>query len=153
VAIPEKILRNLENLPCCRVDINGYRNLSIGLGKKIQNDCKNSRVEYYGEWEIGTYSAAWRIIKGGEFISGSKKLFDNADIETQSLIPLFDETLLSITELNEYDIGLKFSGNLFVDFLNCSNDDEFLHILNTDGNFWILYFSGQWICGKSPIRR
>ncbi|MDR3174018.1 MAG: hypothetical protein LBU19_07200, partial [Treponema sp.] len=153
MAIPERILRNLENLPCCRVDINRYRNLSIGLGEKVKNNCKDSRVEYYGKWEIGTYSAAWRIIKGGEFISGSKMLFENTDIETQGLVPLFEETLLSITELNEYDIRLKFSGNLIVDFFNCSSDDEFLHILNTDGSFWVLHFSGQWINGKSPVRR
>jgi hypothetical protein len=152
VIIPKEILIHLENLPCCRVDINRYKNLNIGLGEKVRNECMNSRVEYYGEWEIGTYNAAWRILKNGKFISGSKQQFDDTNIETQKIKLLFNEKFISIIELNEYDIRLIFSGNLIIDFFSCSNDDEFLHILNVDGNFWVLEFPNKWRQGKSSIR-
>ncbi|MDR1148290.1 MAG: hypothetical protein LBK66_06620 [Spirochaetaceae bacterium] len=152
MSIPNEILMTLQELPICRVEVDPYKNLHVGLGKKVKNLCKNSRVEYYGEWEIGTYISAWRIVKEGKLISGSRQIVEDTDIETQKIAPLFNEKFITMMELNEYDIRLIFSGDLIVDFFFCSDSDEFLHILGIGGDFWVSQFPNEWIYGKSPVR-
>jgi hypothetical protein len=152
MAIPSEILMTLQELPICRVEIDPYKNLHVGLGKKVKNQRKNSRVEYYGEWEIGTYISAWRIVKKGKLISGSRQIIEDTNLETQKIAPLFNEKFITMIELNEYDIRLIFSGDLIVDFFFCSDSDEFLHILGISGDFCVSQLPNKWICGKSLVR-
>jgi len=154
--IPEEINKKLIGLPCSRIDIGSWKSLSVGLGDRYKNNNKNSRVEYYGEWELGTYNASWRFIKNKEIIFGSNNFIENNNaalsLSTLNLRPLLDEKLMTIKVLSEFDIRFEFSGNMIIDILNCFNDDdEVLHFLHIEGSFWTLLKNNQWENGKSPV--
>jgi hypothetical protein len=141
-------------LPCCRLDIGSDKSLSVGLGKKCPRKSRLSNVEYYGEWEFGTYNAAWRIMQHGEIVTGSCYL-NNETLKT-NLELLFNEKLIRIRPLSEFDIRLDFSNDFGIDFFNCSStDDEFLHVLHIDGEFWELNNKGRWESGHSllPVKK
>jgi hypothetical protein len=38
MAIPNEILMTLREPPICRVEIDFYKNLHVGLGKKVKNE-------------------------------------------------------------------------------------------------------------------
>jgi hypothetical protein len=146
--IPDELVRDIIMLPCCRFDIGNDKSLSIGLGKRCQRKSRLSKVEYYGEWEFGTYNAMWRIIQSGQIVIGSCDLNNG---ESNLKLP-FQEKLTKIIPLSEFDIRLHFTDNFMIDFFNCANiDDEVLHILHIDGNFWELNNKGGWTFGHSPL--
>jgi len=157
IDIPKEIISTLVGLPCCRVGIGGgysKKTLSIGLGDKYKNTSKNSRVEYYGEWEFGTYNASWRFIKNNEIIFGYNNYIEGIDTATPNLEPLLNKKLIGIRALSEFDIRFEFSENMIIDILNCfTEDDDVLHFLHVEGFYWHLLGNNKWEGGKSPFVR
>jgi hypothetical protein len=151
--IPDDIRKTLVNLPCCRLDIGAYNSLSIGLGKKYQNNHRNSRVNYYGEWEFGTYSSMWQFWKDEELIACSTSISDKNSENEKLALFLLDKTLYSIEALSETNVRFIFSNNLMIDFCKQVDDDEILHILHINGCYWELEPSGIWRQGKSPSKK
>jgi hypothetical protein len=130
--------------------VDNDKSLSIGLGNKCQKKSKLSTVEYYGEWEFGTYNAAWRVLHNGNILIGSCNL--NFEASKKGLELILEEKLTKIIPLSEFDVRLEFSNSLIFDFFNCFNtDDEFLHVLHIDGNFWELNNKGNWNFGHSLL--
>jgi hypothetical protein len=146
--IPDKLIKDIIMLPCCRFDVGNDKSLSIGLGRKCKQKSKLSKVEYYGEWEFGTYNAMWRVLQNGKIVIGSC----DSDKRKQGLRFIFQERLIKILPLSEFDVRLIFSNSVIIDFFNCTGiEDEFLHILHIDGNFWELNNKGDWSYGRSPL--
>src|SRR6185369_4583727 len=80
--LPEEVkdfLKPIIGKRCCRQRVSEPRAIHIGLGEKIYHGNSKLLDEYYGEWEIGTYYSAWRVLKEGRIICGSDDLVDSAD--------------------------------------------------------------------------
>lgn len=58
--------------PVCRQQVGKGRSLSIGFGRKILHTKPNNPDAYYGEWEVGTYIGAWKIIQDDKIVIGSQ---------------------------------------------------------------------------------
>jgi hypothetical protein len=145
--IPDKLISDLKNLPCCRIDIRNDKTMFIGLGEKCIKKNRLSLVEYYGEWELGTYNASWRILENNKILIGSYDENNNQNINN-----IIDERFLDIVPLSDFDVRVKFSNGLLVDFFNCSHeDDEALHVLHINGNYWELNCKGLWTYGHSDL--
>ena len=43
----------------------------MGFGARIQHGKPGLKDDYKGEWELGTYGCAWRVIGDGKILCGS----------------------------------------------------------------------------------
>jgi len=122
---------------CCRKQV-GYReSLSIGFGSKIphQNRLK-SRDDYYGEWEIGTYNSAWRVIHRGKILCGSHDIVDSIKEHDAAFNRIELRRLVSVQQLTDMDIRLVFDLGITIDFLATTRDeDEWFHIFCHQGKY------------------
>jgi hypothetical protein len=128
----------------------------MGFGKRIQHNNPKARDRYYGEWEVGTYESAWRVIRSGKIICASH---DASDSNTPENPPDIDRTfrrinfgrLLSIQKINKWDFELKFDFDLSINLFGASSDkdDEFFHIFFPE-NKCLVFESGEgWFYGDS----
>ena len=127
-------INGLIGKPCCRQRLGSKRSLSIGFGNKIPHG--NSRLvdSYYGEWEIGTYSATWRLVDNGKVLCGSKNVIG-------SLLELEDQfrqiqlgRISGVYLASKFDVRVEFDDGKKIDFLGASSDDdEMFHIFCPNG--------------------
>lgn len=146
--ILDNLRQELINQQICRIDFRRDKSLFIGLGNKYPTFRK--AVSFYGQWEIGTYNASWRIIKDGKILiaSESEKLI----IEEKEIVSLPQFKLKEIDEPTPFDLSFVFSKNLKIDFLNCyTEDDEFVHVIKIDKTWWEKKQNGLWLKGKDDV--
>lgn len=148
------ILQDLESeiigQKLCRMDFRKDKSVSLGLGNRIQPRRKNTCVSFYGEWEVGSYNASWRILYNGEIAIASQS--ELLEYKAQEIQIDSDFILLKIQEITQYDIRFVFSNNLMVDFFNCyTEEDELFHVLKTDGTWWEKNCRGEWKKGKDEL--
>lgn len=143
-------LSGLIGKRCCRQSVGDGRSLSLGFGNKLFHGKKNLVDSYYGEWEVGTYSAAWRISRGSEILCGSNE-------EVESLVEL-DELLkevdlgcvVSFEMLSVFDIRVNLENNCVVDFMGCSAvKDEMFHVFLPDKMYCAYSIFDGWNKGRS----
>ena len=131
--ILDNLRQELINQQICRIDFRRDKSLFIGLGNKYPTFRK--AVSFYGQWEIGTYNASWRIIKDGKILiaSESEKLMT----EEKEIVSFPQFKLEEINEPTLFDLSFVFSSNLKIDFFNCyTEDDEFVHVIKIDKTWW-----------------
>ncbi|WP_138922517.1 hypothetical protein [Hylemonella gracilis] len=135
---------------CCRKRVGHGRSLSLGFGVRIPHTKSKAVDAFYGEWEIGTYSAAWRIVQNGAVICGSLDVVDSINELDDRLQNLELGAILSIEAVSELDIRVKLDNDFFIDFICVSaEDDEMFHIFGPM-NLYVEYkYPDGWKVGKS----
>lgn len=112
---------------CCRKRVWSWRSLSLGFGKQVPHGNARLVDEFYGEWEIRTYTSAWRVIRNGIILCGSKDKGDSAQ-ELRQLQRAINQIKLgrvtSIRELSGFDIRVELEDGLAVDFLAATSREE-----------------------------
>ena len=142
----DKKIDELINLRCVRQAVGNSTSLTLGFGKK-DNDASS---EEYREWEIGTYSSNWRIIKDKRVICGC---LDDVDTNEELDSKLKEISFGSIRSLSQNEVGdviLFFDNSVVVEFLCLSDeDDEMFHVFCPNSEY-IEYnpYSG-WKTGRS----
>jgi len=135
---------------CCRQRVGGGRSLSIGFGGKIPHSKSKTVDSFYGEWEIGTYSSAWRIICNDQILCGSMNVVDTTDELDEALQRITLGVVVDIVALSRFDIRIKLDCGIFIDFIGAStDDDEMFHILGPDSLYVEYKILEGWVVGKS----
>jgi hypothetical protein len=115
--------------PCCRKQVGRSRSLSIGFGKRNVRNRFQLTDEIYGEWELGTYSCAWRVFEGTNILCGSQDAVDSIGDLNLSLARIALGRFVSLKQINSMDVRIEFDNGIAVDFLaTISDDDECFHI-------------------------
>lgn len=148
-----EVLKNIENLigkECCRQRVGRGRSLSIGFGKKRLHGKVNRPDDFYGEWEIGTYIASWRIVQEEIVLCGSQDVVDSLSELDQMLNTIQFGRIAAIKTIGKLDIRVELNNGIYIDFLGCSSeDDEIFHVFGPD-NLYVEYsIKEKWRIGKS----
>lgn len=150
IAELDTFLSGLLGQPCCRQHVGRDRSLSIGFGIKIEHGRPTLPHSYYGEWELGTYSAAWRIVREEGILCGSHDAVDNiaelnAKLQTLRLGPVE-----RVVASSSFDIRVILENGLSIDFFcAASDDDEMFHIFGPDRSYAEFSVVGGWKLGAS----
>lgn len=150
--VVQSAIDGLIGKACCRQRLGRMRSLSIGFGVKIPHGKSRLVDDFYGEWEIGTYSAAWRVIKDGNILCGSQDVVD----ELSELEERFRQIQLgridAIHMVSKFDIRIDFDDGAHIDFLGASRedvDDEMFHIFCPSGLYVEYSIRGGWKVGNA----
>lgn len=149
---PEGIFFPLLGKNCCRQRVGRGRSLSIGFGERVPQMTRKTIDGFYGEWEVGTYSSAWRIVLDGKIVLGSLDVTDSVDELDQRLQNIKLGSVTAIKVLSQFDIRLEFDGDAHIDFIYASTeDDEIFHIFGPE-NIYLEYTSSRgWKVGRSNV--
>ncbi|WP_156509242.1 hypothetical protein [Ralstonia mannitolilytica] len=148
--VARPVISDLLGKPCCRQRVGRMRSLSIGVGEKVPHGSPRMVDDFYGEWEIGTYSAAWRVVRDGRILCGSQDVIDSL-AELDSKLNSVDFGLVTdVVQISKFDIRVCFAGATYVDFISAaSGDDEIFHVF-CPGNSCLEYSAaGGWRLGSS----
>lgn len=134
----------------CRQRVGRGRSLSLGFGEKISHTKLSAVDQFYGAWEIGTYSSAWRVVRNKTIVCGSLDTVDSIDELDQRLRAIEIGAITSVEQLSDFDVRVSFDKNIRVEFLWSSiDDDECFHIFGP-GDLYVEFspFEG-WKIGNS----
>ena len=134
---------------CCRKRVGHRRSLSLGFGEKILHSNPKAVDNFYGEWEIGTYTSAWRVVSKGQILCGSMNLVDSIEELDQEIQNIFLGSVVSIEVTSLFDIRVSFDDGVFIDFIFVSTDDEMFHIFGSDSLYIEYKCVDGWLVGKS----
>lgn len=141
-------LNTLTGKECCRKRVGEYGTLSIGFGEKIFHNKPNHLDNFYGEWEIGTYRASWRIVSEKTVLLGSRDLPD----DSSSLDKMLEEIFLGKIkhfDIGHFDIRVHLDNNIIIEFFCCSNDDDdIFHIMDTKKTYFGFNPQNGWTIEK-----
>lgn len=144
-------LAGLWHRPCCRQSLTAGRGLSVGFGEKIPHGKPRLRDTFYGEWEIGTWEASWRITRNGVVLCGSQD-GDTADLLHERLQEIELGSILGIEAPSRFDIRVRLDGEVLIDFFTTSSvDDETFHVFCPQ-NLYVGYsWTAGWSVGRSDV--
>lgn len=146
----ENAIRSMFGKACCRQRVWRERSLGLGFGEKVYHGNARLIDTFYGEWEIGTFYSAWRVVKNNTILCGSTDTVDSLD-ELDSLLKQIDfGHIQSIIQPSKFDIRAEFDTGIAVEFLTTTSDgDESFHIFCPKN--LIVTFSVQegWVLGRS----
>ncbi len=149
-SVVQPAIAGLIGKACCRQRVGRMQSVSLGFGEKIPHGKSRLVDDFYGEWEIGTYSAAWRIVQEGTILCGSRDVVDSLGELDERLRKIKIGRIQTINPLSKLDIRVCFDDAMHIDFLGTASEpDELLHIF-CPGNLYIEYsiLSG-WKVGDS----
>ena len=125
------------------------RSLSLGFGNQVHRKTKLID-KFYGEWEIGTYLVAWRVIQGGRVVCGSQDAADSIEELNLALRRIEFGRFASLRQLTELDVRVEFDNDVAVDFLaTISDEDECFHIFCPENIYIEFSLRGAWKIGQS----
>jgi hypothetical protein len=143
----QSVIAGLIGKTCCRQRVGRMCSLSLGFGSKIPHGKPRLADDFYGEWEIGTYSAEWSIVQGDAI------LFSSRDFAEESLLEL-DEKLnkIPLGKIEALDfiskayIRMQLNGGIHIDFLASDeeDEDEFFHVFCPDNIFIACSLNKGW---------
>jgi hypothetical protein len=141
--------------PCCRRRVGrASKSLSLGFGRVIPHTNPKLPDAFYGEWEIGSYYAAWRIVREGRILCGSQDAVDSPDELQASLEKIQLGSFISVSESRDFDVRVNLDGAVCVDFLGTiSDDDETFHIFGPSALFIGFSPLTRWRVGNSDRPR
>ena len=135
---------------CCRQRVGRMRSLSLGFGQKIPHGKPRLVDNFYGEWEIGTYTAAWRVVHEGVILCGSQDVVDSLSDLDQRLSKIKFGEIKAITAISKFDIRLHFDGGMHLDCIGAASEhDELLHIFCPEKLCVEYSIAGGWKVGPS----
>lgn len=147
------VLAPMFGLTICRRRVGRSRSLSIGVGSQLPHGRTDLSDTYYGEWELGTYCGAWRLVRDGQVICGSSDLVDSiTDLDDRLQTVLLPIRLTGLEMLSPLDIRIIFDDGICIDILPASTDtqdDELVHIFGPDSLFLQFSLHSGWQSGRS----
>jgi hypothetical protein len=159
--LPHEIRQFLEPLfgkRCCRQRVSAPKALHLGFGERMYHGNPKLVDAYYGEWEIGTYYCAWRVIKDAKILCGSDDAVESVDELDASLKQIELGAVLSIEQLGNLDVRVELDTGAAIEFLATTSDeaDECFGINNGVSHQLVEFTVGSgWTMGASnlPWRR
>jgi hypothetical protein len=125
----QKLIKPLIGQSICRKQVGFRRSLSIGFGNKISHSNQKTRDDYYGEWEIGTYNCAWRIVKDKKVLCGSHDPADSIKEIDSSLQRIELGCILSLDRRGQADFYFQLENNMAIEFFFAtSEENEVMHV-------------------------
>jgi hypothetical protein len=109
---------------CCNKRVWSFKSLALGFGKKVHHGNKKLVDNFYGEWEIRTYCYAWRVVKNGKILCGSKDAVDSVDELNAVLKRIKFGHFISLEQLTNFDVRVAFDTGIAVDFLAAVSDED-----------------------------
>jgi hypothetical protein len=138
--------------PCCSQRVGRGRSLSIGFGARVQNTRPGATDPQYCEWEVGTYSSAWRLVRGDQVLCGSMDVVDSIEELSEYLQGVQLGNVTSIEALSPLEIRISLDNDVVVDFICVSNDDdEMFHIFGPEALYVEYKCLEGWFVGKSDV--
>jgi len=136
---------------CCKKRVWSFKSLTLGFGKKVRHGHGEKLVDvFYGEWEIRTYSYAWRVIKNGKIVCGSGDAVDHVNELTAVLKRIKFGRIISLEHLTNLDVRVAFDTGIAVDFLAAVSDvDEGLYIFCPENTMVTFTIGSGWKIGPS----
>ena len=150
-----EIINPMFGLKCCRARIISYKGFELGFGEKVFHDNPNLVDTYFGEWEIGSYWSAWRILQDDKILLGKNDVEDIPQMNKKLKKIKFGE-VISINQLSKFDIRVEMTNNMFIDFFGTfSFSDGIFHIFCADNHCIEFFSNGRWAINKrdKPIVR
>jgi hypothetical protein len=150
-----EIINPMFGLKCCSARILSYKSLSLGFGGKVFYNNPRLIDTYHGEWEIGSYYSAWRILQDDKILLGKTDAFDYPQMEAKLEKIKFGE-IISINQLSKFDIRVEMTNNMFIEFFGTTSArDEIFHIFCPDKHCIELFSNGRWGIDKmgGPVLR
>jgi hypothetical protein len=142
----------LIGLQCCRQRVGRGGSLSVGFGDRVPHSKRNTVDSFYGEWEVGTYSSAWRIAQHGRIVCGSMDAVHSIEKLDGLLQTVKLGAAMAIEALSEFDIRILLYEGVHIDFMCASNDeDEMFHIFGPGSTYVEYKCLGGWKVGKSDV--
>jgi hypothetical protein len=150
VAEVDVYLTGLIGQPCCRKRVGRGKSLSIGFGKKVFHGNAKLVDEYYGEWELGSYYPAWRIVRDGKILCASQDAVDSLEELQVRLDELAIGPFIALSQTSEFDTRIELEGDFHIDFLGTiSDDDKSFQIFGPSALFIGFSPLQGWCVGKS----
>ena len=129
------------------------RGISFGFGAEQFHGNPTLVDSFYGEWEVGTYYAGWRIAHRGKVLCGSDDIVDSIDELNERVTQIEIGRPVAIRMLSEFDVRLSFEDELCVDFLGTlgKKDEPVTRIFGPD-NLYLEYLAvSGWEIGLSSM--
>ena len=147
----QELIQPMLGKPCCRKRVWRPRSLSFGFGEKPYHGNSKLVDDFYGEWEVGTYSSAWRVLQNKRIVCASNDTVDSVDELDGALKAVDFGRISSVEQPADLDLRLEFDAGIAVEFLAAtSDDDECFHIVFRPGNMAIKFTVGAgWEIGES----
>jgi len=129
------VIADLKGKLCCCQRVGEHRSLRLGFGERVTRSKMKVRDPFVGEWQIGTYAAAWRIVQNDRIILGSMNPADScadldADLEKIQFGPV-----LNIETSSRFCVRVSLEDGVFIDFMAASSEEsEIFFILHPDGS-------------------
>ena len=148
----EAALSDIVGKKCCRQRVGEYKSLTLGFGEKIPHFRKKAYDTFSGEWEIGTYCSAWRIIEKNKLICGSMDPVDSLEELDVKLSGIEFGRVLNIEMMSEFDIRLVLDNEIVIEFLCATDyDDEVIFIFGPNHLYVQYTLNEGWRFGKSNV--
>ena len=124
--------------------------MSIGFGKKVFHGKEKLQDLFYGEWEMGTYYTAWRVIQYGEILCGSQDSEHSTNDLDKRLKSIAFGSVTAIYSISIFDIRIEFDIGICIEVLgSISDDDEIFHIFGPNDIYIEYKIRNGWKVGKS----
>ena len=144
------IIKSIFGKQCCSARVGAYRSLSFGFGERVFHNNPKLEYDYYGEWEIGTYYCAWRIMKADKILCGVSDTVDSIEELNRNIQSIEFGAFTSLSNLSNIDVRLETDSGIIVDFLPTIRDeDEYFHIFGPNNVYIELSPGGVWSVGRS----
>lgn len=119
--------------PCCAQTVGEYRSLSIGFGMQQARPKHRLATAIVNEFEVGSYTAAWRIISKGKLLCGSMNPVNATSELDDQLGKIAIGNFLKIEMTTKFDVRIRTDNGVDIEFICASNeDDECFHIIGTN---------------------
>jgi len=138
---------------CCRQRVGDYRYFSAGFGKQVPNEkASKNVVPFYGEWEIGSYTSTWRIIRDGNVVCSGRDLVDSDDELNKRLQGITLGTVVAVEMLSKFEVRVSLDNGILLDFICLSGDyDEVFHVFAPEHIFIRYSLMNGWEVRKSNV--
>lgn len=138
---------------CCTIRVGSSRSLALGFGERVYHSNSKLPYKFYGEWELRTYNAAWRVVAGdSSIICGSG---DTVEQMGQLELRLGASGLgrwVDVQMTSKFDLLLQLSNSISVHFLGATaDDDELFHIRCPDSLVAQYKVAQGWRIGRSDV--
>jgi hypothetical protein len=142
----QKKITGIINLRCVSQNVGNSTSLSLGFGETESE--VNGRS--YREWELGTYSSNWRVIRNNKVICASLDDVESNEELDLKLKSINLGVLESISQTEVGDVTVTFDSSLLIEFLCISTeDDEMFHIFCPNSEYIEFNPCSGWKTGRS----
>jgi|LakMenE01Jun11ns_1017448.scaffolds.fasta_scaffold9770642_2 hypothetical protein len=146
------ILDGLYMADRCRIQILHSGSISIGFGSMVHHGNAKLRDTYYGEWEIGSFHNAWRLVSGSRVLCTGDTDEYQAQISESELEKNLSKRIRRVYNLSTLDVRVDFGSGVCLDFLSVGDaEDESFHIFCPNEQ-WLAFTPNRgWLLGTDPL--